>query len=81
VARHERQGQEEYGMMQFFQNAGLSLIWAALGVILLFVATLAFDALHPMRLRQMIEEGNIAAGIILGAVVIGTAMIITAAIN
>ena len=68
-------------MMQFFQNAGLSIIWAALGVILLFVATLAFDALHPMRLRQMIEEGNVAAGIILGAVVIGTAMIITAAIN
>ena len=68
-------------MMQFFQNAGLSIIWAALGVVLLFVATLAFDALHPMRLRQMIEEGNIAAGIILGAVVIGTAMIITAAIS
>jgi len=68
-------------MMQFFQNAGLSIIWAALGVILLFIATLAFDALHPMRLRQMIEEGNVAAGIILGAVVIGTAMIITAAIS
>lgn len=68
-------------MMQFFQNAGLSIIWAALGVVLLFIATLAFDVLHPMRLRQMIEEGNIAAGIILGAVVIGTAMIITAAIN
>ncbi len=68
-------------MMQFFQNAGLSIIWAALGVVLLFVATLAFDALHPMKLRQMIEEGNVAAGIILGAVVIGTAMIITAAIS
>ena len=68
-------------MMQFFQNAGLSIIWAALGVVLLFVATLAFDALHPMRLRQMIEEGNVAAGIILGAVVIGTALIITAAIS
>lgn len=68
-------------MMQFFQNAGLSIIWAALGVVLLFLATLAFDALHPMKLRQMIEEGNVAAGIILGAVVIGTAMIITAAIS
>ena len=68
-------------MMQFFQNAGLSIVWAALGVVLLFIATLAFDALHPMRLRQMIEEGNVAAGIILGAVVIGTAMIITAAIS
>ncbi len=68
-------------MMQFFQNVGLSIIWAALGVVLLFVATLAFDALHPMKLRQMIEEGNVAAGIILGAVVIGTAMIITAAIS
>jgi uncharacterized membrane protein YjfL (UPF0719 family) len=68
-------------MMQFFQNAGLSIVWAALGVVLLFIATLAFDMLHPMRLRQMIEEGNVAAGIILGAVVIGTALIISAAIN
>lgn len=68
-------------MVHFFQNAGLSIIWAALGVVLLFVATLAFDMLHPLRLRQMVEEGNVAAGIILGAVVIGTAMIITAAIS
>lgn len=68
-------------MLHFFQNAGLSIIWAALGVMLLFIATLAFDLLHPMKLRQMIEEGNVAAGIILGAVVIGTAMIITAAIS
>ncbi len=68
-------------MMQFFQNAGLSIVWAALGVVLLFIATLAFDMLHPMRLRQMIEEGNVAAGIILGVVVIGTALIISAAIN
>lgn len=68
-------------MLHFFQNAGLSIVWAALGVVLLFIATLAFDMLHPLRLRQMVEEGNVAAGIILGAVVIGTAMIITAAIS
>lgn len=68
-------------MLHFFQNVGLSIIWAAIGVVLLFIATLAFDMLHPMRLRQMIEEGNVAAGLILGAVVIGTAMIITAAIS
>jgi uncharacterized membrane protein YjfL (UPF0719 family) len=68
-------------MLHFFQNAGLSIVWAALGVVPLFIATLAFDMLHPLRLRQMVEEGNVAAGIILGAVVIGTAMIITAAIS
>ena len=68
-------------MQQFFTNAGLSVIWAAIGVVLLFVTTLAFDMLHPLNIRKMIEEGNIAAGILLGAVVIGMAYIIGTAIS
>lgn len=70
-----------WNVQRFFESVGLSLVWAALGVILLFVATLAFDALHPMRIRQMIEEGNIAAGILLGALTIGIAIIIAQAIS
>jgi uncharacterized membrane protein YjfL (UPF0719 family) len=68
-------------VQQFFTNAGLSIIWAALGVVLLFITTLAFDMLHPLKIRHMIEEGNIAAGILLGAVVIGMAYIIGTAIS
>ena len=68
-------------MTNFVRDVGLSVVWAAIGVILLFVATLAFDMLHPLKIRQMIEEGNVAAGVLLGAVVIGMAIIITAAIT
>jgi len=68
-------------VQQFFTNAGLSVLWAAIGVVLLFVTTLAFDMLHPMKISHMIEEGNIAAGILLGAVVIGMAYIIGTAIS
>ncbi len=68
-------------MDQFFINAGLSVVWAGIGVILLFITTLLFDLLHPLRIRQLIEEGNVAAGILLGAVVIGMAYIIGTAIS
>ena len=68
-------------MVEFIQDVGLSVAWAAIGVILLFVATLAFDALHPLKIRHLIEEGNVAAGILLGSVAIGMALIITAALT
>jgi uncharacterized membrane protein YjfL (UPF0719 family) len=65
----------------FFHDVGLSVAWAVIGVVLLFLATLAFDALHPMKIRQLIEEGNIAAGIVLGSVAIAMGLIITAALS
>ena len=68
-------------MSQFLANIVLSIAWASLGVVLLFLATLAFDALHPLHLRRSIEEGNLAAGILLGAVTIGMAIIISTAIS
>ena len=68
-------------MAQFFKDVGLSIAWAALGVVLLFIAALAFDMLYPIRMREQIEQGNVAAGVLLGAVVIGMALIIATAIS
>lgn len=68
-------------MQQFIENVGLSIVWSVIGVILLFLATLAFDVLHPIKIRHLIEEGNVAAGILLGAVTIGMALIIATAIS
>lgn len=68
-------------MQQFVTEAPLSVLWALLGVVLLFLSTLAFDALHPLRIRHLIEEGNVAAGILLGAVTLGMALIIATAIS
>lgn len=68
-------------MQQVLANAALSIAWAVLGVVLLFLATLAFDLLHPLKIRHLIEEGNVAAGILLGAVAVGMALIIATAIS
>jgi uncharacterized membrane protein YjfL (UPF0719 family) len=68
-------------VVEFIQDVGLSVAWAVIGVILLFIATLAFDALHPLKIRHLIEEGNIAAGILLGSVAIAMGLIITAALT
>ena len=68
-------------MQQFVEDIGLSIFWGALGVVLLFVATLIFDRLDPLDIRGMIKEGNIAAGILLGALAVGMAIIIAQAIS
>ena len=68
-------------MQRFVENVGLSVFWAFLGVLLLFGATLLFDRLDPLDIRGMIKEGNIAAGILLGALAVGMAIIIAQAIS
>ena len=68
-------------MQQFFEDVGLSIFWGGLGVVLLFAATMVFDRLDPLDIRGMIKEGNIAAGILLGALAVGMAIIIAQAIS
>ena len=68
-------------MQQFLEDIGLSIFWALLGVVLLWVSTLLFDKFDRLDIRGMIKDGNIAAGILLGALAIGIAMIISAALT
>lgn len=68
-------------MQAFFSDVGLTIAWSLIGVMLLFVATLVFDKLHPLRIDEMIRQGNVAAGVLLGAVVIGLAIIIASVIG
>jgi uncharacterized membrane protein YjfL (UPF0719 family) len=68
-------------MQVFFSDVGLTIAWSLIGVMLLFVATLVFDKLHPLKIDEMIRQGNVAAGVLLGAVVIGLAIIIASVIG
>ena len=68
-------------MGAFLEDLGLSVVWAVVGVVLLFASALAFDALHPLKIRELIHEGNVAAGVLLGGVAIGMAIIIATAIG
>lgn len=68
-------------MQTFLTDIGLTIVWSLIGVLLLFVATLFFDRLHPIKLDDLIRQGNVAAGVLLGAVVIGIAIIIANVIS
>ena len=68
-------------MAHTLQNVLLSLIFAALGFIVLFVGYRVFDWLTPTDLnKDIFENGNMAAAVLAGAFVIAMAIIVAAAI-
>jgi uncharacterized membrane protein YjfL (UPF0719 family) len=70
------------GVEHAINNALLSLLFAVLGFALLFAGYKLFDIWTPADLSQKIfEEGNVAAAIMLGAFVIGLAIVVAAAIS
>ena len=60
----------------------LSIFYSVLGTVLLLVSFWAIEKVMPFSIRKEIEEDhNTSLGIILGAFVIGLAMIVSAAIG
>lgn len=60
----------------------LSIVFAVLGFVLLFVGYKVFDWLTPKDLSKCIfEEGNLAVDVMTGAFVLGLAVIIASAIH
>ncbi len=69
-------------MDQVGRSIALSLVFALLGFVFLYVGYRVFDALTPTDLGQQIfEEKNVAAGVLAGAFVIGLGIIVAAAIS
>ena len=67
---------------QFGTNIVLSVVFALLGFVLLFIGYRVFDMMTPTDLNKRIfEDGNVAAAILAGAFVLGLAVIIAMAIN
>ena len=63
-------------------NALISVLFAVLGFVLLFVGFRVFDILTPTDLtKKIFEEGNVAAAIMAGAFVIAMAIVVAAAIS
>ena len=60
----------------------LSLIYAVVGLILLYLGYRLFDLLTPTDMQKKIfEEGNTAVAITVGAFIIGLAIVILGAIH
>ena len=59
-----------------------ALVFAALGVLVFVVAFAIFAKLAPFRLwKEIVEERNVAAAILAGAVALGLCWIIAAAMH
>ena len=60
----------------------LSIIYAVLGMILLYIGYKVFDLVTPTDMQKKIfEEGNTAVAITVGAFIIGLAIVILGAIR
>ncbi len=59
-----------------------SLVYSLIGIFIFVIALVVIDKLTPYSIHKEIEEDqNIALGIIIGATLIGLAIIISAAIQ
>ncbi len=67
-------------MMPILQIFAESIGWTFVGVILLYAGVRLFDIIDPIDYRQQIRNGNLAAGIIVAAIIMALAAIIIAVI-
>lgn len=65
-------------MQATFTQLVLSLLWTIAGILLIVGGVSLFDRLTPLDYRGEIRKGNVAAGLIVGAVVLAvTAVVVT----
>ena len=62
--------------MALLQEVTTTVGWAFLGIILFYLGIRLFDWLDPIDYQAEIRKGNIAAGIILAALILALATII-----
>jgi len=60
---------------------GMNMLYAALGVVLMFVSIRVFDRLTKLDLEEELQRGNIAVGIFVAALFLSIALIIGRAMS
>jgi putative membrane protein len=69
-------------MALFVDHLIAAIIYAVLGILILLVTLYAMVRFAPFSIHKEIEEDqNVALGIVIGAVLLGVALIIAAAIS
>ncbi|MFO8238775.1 MAG: DUF350 domain-containing protein [Prochlorococcaceae cyanobacterium] len=56
----------------------LTIGWTFIGVLLIYSGTWLFDRLTPLDYRSEIRKGNVAAGLVVAAVILGVAAVVVA---
>ncbi|PSP18953.1 MAG: DUF350 domain-containing protein [Cyanobacteria bacterium QS_8_64_29] len=65
-------------MLDFLQSVGISTGWTVIGVLLLFGSTVLFDRITPLNYRQEIHNGNVAAAVVIAAIILSMGAIAVA---
>ena len=60
---------------------GMNVLYAVLGVIIMFISIKVFDRLTKIELEDELQRGNIAVGILVGALFLSIAIIIGRALS
>jgi putative membrane protein len=60
---------------------GMNILYAAIGVVLMFVSVRVFDRLTKVDLEEELRKGNIAVGIFVAALFLSIALIIGRALS
>ena len=64
------------------QSVVSSMVFTAIGLVLFAFAYLVMEKLTPFSLKKdLIEDQNVALGIVIAALIIGIAMIVSAAMH
>jgi len=70
-------------MLSFNWNVFVnSLVYTVVGVAIFWIAFLVIDKLTPYNLwKELVEEKNVALAVVVGAMCLGIALIVAAAIH
>lgn len=72
----------DLGFPAFFKTVIASLVYSLLGIAVFALCFLVIKAVTPFSIRKEIEEDqNTALAIVIGAVILGISLIISAAIH
>lgn len=80
-SREEAEENETMEVTAVISSILSSIVWAIVGVLLLIFAVRVFDWIDPVPYREEVKKGNVAAGVVLGALIVGMAIIVFAAIR
>lgn len=67
-------------MLLVLETVAATVGWTFVGVLLLYSGIRLFDLIDPIDYRAEVRHGNVAAGIILAALILAIASIIIAVI-
>lgn len=63
--------------MNLLQNLGISALFGLLGIVILIVGYKLFDWVIPLDFNKELEKNNLSVAIVIAAMLIGIALIVS----